>query len=533
MVSDDETLWTDDNNHNIEFTHELDEKHNENSPLSVLLQTSPLASLAAYDFWFKDIIMHCGNISDIDMAQCFLQEHEDLCDVFQCLSPTLSIGTCPKDHISDKIEYFAKGFCHYDSCMLIPIPPRLKSVVINNTGKLSKVPKYSYSPNTTTVCVHPHNSLEYLDVSFLDVNQVKPYPGSIYSASGLNKLKYLNIQGCQMPLSTFRVLSPLTELHIGGNIIAPDNILRTYLLQTYTNLTLLNLSNSNLIDIEADAFANHHHLSVLDLSYNQLTLSSLLSIDLSKTSIRSLNLSHNRLTAIPASLRGQLDQMDGLDLYLSENTFICSCDNLDFLKWIQISTSITFHYAGDHVCTDSPDNAIHNIEIDSLHCDWYWMQPLIIVASSLTLALFICAAYVTYRKRFHISNLIFRFQERFCVARDEITDSAFIYDAFVLYSSVDDDRLWVHYKLLTELENVYGFRLCIHHRNFPAGVDIIDNIAQAIRTSRKVLVVMSPNFIRSDCCIEEVQMTRALDRNKMIVIMYKDVLSLDVNNSKH
>ena len=126
---------------------------------------------------------------------------------------------------------------------------------------------------------------------------------------------------------------------------------------------------------------------MLDLSYNHLNLSSLSSIDLSKTRIRSLNLSHNRLTAIPASLRGQLDQMDGLELYLSENTFIiCSCDNLDFLKWVQSSTSITFHYARDHVCTDSPDNTIHNIEIDTLHCDWYWMQLLIIMGSTLTLA---------------------------------------------------------------------------------------------------------------------------------------------------
>ena len=56
-----------------------------------------------------------------------------------------------------------------------------------------------------------------------------------------------------------------------------------------------------------------------------------------------------------------------------------------------------------------------------------------------------------------MSNLIFRFQERFCVARDEITATTFTYDAFVLYSSVDDDRQWVHYKLLTELEKVYGF----------------------------------------------------------------------------
>ena len=531
IVSDDGNLWTD-GNHNIEFTQDLDEEDDETSPLSLLLQKSALPSLTAYDFqfWLEYIKMHCGNISYTDIAKCFRQ---DLCDFVQCLSPTLSIETCPKDDAS-KLAYFAKGLCHNDSCMLgyvIPIPPRLKSIVASNRGKLSKVPTYHYSPKPTTACVHPHNSLEYVNVSFTDPYQYlwHPYSG-IYSISGVNKLKYFNIQGCQIPLGTFRLVSPitlLTELHIGGNIV-PNNRLRTSLLQSYTNLTLLNLSNANLIDIEADTFAYHHRLSVLDLSYNRLNLSSLSSIDLSKTSIRSLNLSHNRLTAIPASLRGQLDQMDGLDLYLSENTFICNCDNLDFLEWVQSSTSITFHYAEGHACTDSPGNTIHNIEIASLHCNWYWMQPLIIVTSLLTLALFVFAACVAYWKRFHISNLIFRFHERFCVVRDEITATTFIYDAFVLYSGVDDDRQWVHYKLLTELEKVYGFRLCIHHRNFPAGVDIIDNIAQTIHTSRKVLVVMSPNFVRSDWCIEEVQMTRSLDRNKIIVVMYKDVLSPDV-----
>ena len=264
--------------------------------------------------------------------------------------------------------------------------------MINHADKLFKVPKYHYPPNPTNSYIHPQNSLEYLDVSFLDANQVKPDSGLAYSLSGLNKLKYLNMQGCQIPLSSFPILSPITELHIGGNIIATNNTLRTYLLQTFTNLTVL---NANLIDIEADAFVDHHHLSVLDLSYNQLTVSSLSSIDLSKTSIRSLNLSHNQLIAIPASLRGQLDQMDGLELYLSENTFICSCDNLDFLEWVQSSTSINFHYTGDHVCRDSPGNTIHNIEVDSLHCDWYWMQPLIIVTSSLTLALIVFAVWYT------------------------------------------------------------------------------------------------------------------------------------------
>ena len=41
-------------------------------------------------------------------------------------------------------------------------------------------------------------------------------------------------------------------------------------------------------------------------------------------------------------------------------------------------------------------------------------------------------------------------------------------------------------------------------------------------------MVVSPNFVTSDWCIDEVQMTRTVDRNKLIVIMYKDVLSPDV-----
>ena len=147
--------------------------------------------------------------------------------------------TCRKDHLSDKLEYFAEGLCHYDSCAYIAIPPRLKSLLIHHTDKLLKVPTYRYSRNhPTPTCIHLHNSLEHIDLSFMDINQIQIYSPS-YSISGLDKLKYLNLQGCQIPFSSFPILSPITELHIGGNIIAPDNILRTYLLQTYTNLILL------------------------------------------------------------------------------------------------------------------------------------------------------------------------------------------------------------------------------------------------------------------------------------------------------
>ena len=84
-------------------------------------------------------------------------------------------------------------------------------------------------------------------------------------------------------------------------------------------------------------------------------------------------------------------------------------------------------------------------------------------------------------------------------------------------------------KLVPKLENVYGFRLCIHHRDFLVGADIVDNIEQSILRSRKVIVVMSENCLRSQWCMDEIQMTWNVDRKKFVVIMYKDVLLSNVH----
>ena len=491
-----DNLWMDQNLY-IKDTENEEEDDNK-SPVYTLLQKASLASLTVYDSQVKDIIKHCGNFNYLDLGRCFCRGYNDLWDIFQCLSPTLDIEACPQNYSIHKLEYFAQRMCHYDSCyynVMLPFPPNLKSVILKGVmALLTNVDRLNllklYMRNFTTFCIHPHNSLEYLDISLWDLSQFKTLPGS-YAISGFHEIKYLNIQGCQIPLSIFRLLSPdmtsLTELHMGGNIIASDNKLPTHLLQTYTCLTLLNLSNANVLGIEADAFVNHQYLSVLDLSHNHLTVSSLSSVDLSKTSIRNLNLSHNRLTAIPAPLRRQLDKMEGLDLYFGGNNFICSCKNLEFLQWVQSSTSITFHYAGDHVCTDSPGNTIHNIEVDSLHCNWYWMQPLIAVASSLALTLFGIALFVAYRKRWFISNLIFRLRERFSSPSDEQTNISYKYDALISYSSADGDRQWVHLQLVKELEEKYGFRLCVHQRDFRAGEPIVDNITKAIQFSAKLL----------------------------------------------
>jgi hypothetical protein len=56
----------------------------------------------------------------------------------------------------------------------------------------------------------------------------------------------------------------------------------------------------------------------------------------------------------------------------------------------------------------------------------------------------------------------------------------YIYDAFVCYCALD--RFWVHNVLMKELEGKYGFKLCIHYRDFGFG-SIADMIVTKLTQS--------------------------------------------------
>ena len=498
---------------------------------SKLFRRSPFSSFARYDFWLKDMIQHCRNFDIMDITQCILRGPKDICDLIdQCASPDKDLPPCPRKAPSLQPEYFARNMCNFKQCaygILVPIPPQLRSISVHNIGTIGHF--VTRIPTNNTLCIHPSNNLEVLDLQNINFAWIQVFPAYRFQISGLRKLKYLNIQGHKLPILLSQIIlqdsASLVELHIGGGKISENDILPASQIQNFMQLSVLNLSSAGLLGFEADAFINHKQLSVLDLSYNRLNSSLLTSMDLSETRLKSLNLSHNQLTSIPVSMRHQLDKMEGLELYLSGNTFICNCENLEFLQWIQQrNSSITFHYAGDHVCADSPGNTIHSISIDSLYCDWYWKQPVIAVGSSFALSLLFVMVFGTYKKRWFISNLIFRFQEWVCSASDDNSAGPFKYDAFLVYSSVDEDRLWVHYELVNQLEKEFGFRLCVEHRDFLGGVDKLDNIETAIHSPRKVLVILSENLLQDPWCVDSVQMTLNCDHNKLIVIMYKDVL---------
>ena len=79
----------------------------------------------------------------------------------------------------------------------------------------------------------------------------------------------------------------------------------------------------------------------------------------------------------------------------------------------------------------------------------------------------------------------------------------FKYDVFVTFSSRDLN--WVKKELIPLVEK-HKLNYCIHHRDFEIGKPVVDNMAESVYTSRKVLAVMSHNYLSSKFCRGELEM---------------------------
>ena len=85
---------------------------------------------------------------------------------------------------------------------------------------------------------------------------------------------------------------------------------------------------------------------------------------------------------------------------------------------------------------------------------------------------------------------------------DESRSTDFQYDVFISFSS--HDYHWVRDNLTPVLESK-RINYCIHSRDFIVGKAIIENIADSVYNSRKVLAVISENYLDSRFCREELE----------------------------
>lgn len=150
------------------------------------------------------------------------------------------------------------------------------------------------------------------------------------------------------------------------------------------------------------------------------------------------------------------------------------------------------------------------------------------VACSFCLLVALLSALV-YRYRWKLRYLYYASRLAYRRLHNDCNDD-FQFDAFVSYSSEDND--FVHGQLIQELETRAGLILNVHNRDFIPGRPIPCNIVDAVQNSRRTLVVLSRELLRSDWCHYEMQMATMeaahTGRDVLLFLIYEDVPSQEM-----
>ena len=88
------------------------------------------------------------------------------------------------------------------------------------------------------------------------------------------------------------------------------------------------------------------------------------------------------------------------------------------------------------------------------------------------------------------------------------SQTEYSYDVFISYSHAD--RAWVQNKLLPLLE-ASGLSVCIDYRDFAIGAPSVTEMERGVQMSRKTLLVLTPNYLKSAWVKFEALMLQTLD----------------------
>lgn len=361
-----------------------------------------------------------------------------------------------------------------------------------------------------------HRTLQVLDlqgnfIHYLNRSAFSPF-------LNLTKLTDLKLDG-QMPYGItvlppafFRGLTSLRSLYLSNNHIS---FLSTDIFDDLKNLQFLTLDDScvGVAKLKPGIFKNLYKLEKLTVenmgieSFSKEVFGNL-------TGLKVLHLNRNVMQTMDADLLESLTNLQYLDV---RNTPLsCNCPNSRLQDWTYKTQRVQVVYLYNLTCPDIKGANFYNF--DTRVCS-YLEKYLFAATYAVTLLLTILPLlHVKLYWKFKYGYYVFRswFSEQWRRLREE--EEKCIYDAFISYNSADEE--WVMEHLLPNLEGS-GFQLCLHHRDFEPGRNIIDNIVAAVYNSRKTVCVVSQNFLSSEWCSLEIQLAsyRLFDEMQDVLLL--------------
>ncbi|XP_035680944.1 toll-like receptor Tollo [Branchiostoma floridae] len=338
----------------------------------------------------------------------------------------------------------------------------------------------------------------------------------------------LHLEGNQLIVISQAVLPQLLmirELYLNDNNISyvGDQAFKNLL-----SLEILRLDGNNISELNSTVFKSLSNLRELYLNHSGVQY---LAADMFQdlASLQELHLENNWLQSLPENMFDGLKKLRSLSIH--GNPLHCECDVLWFTNWLRSRES--FLSQGHNVsCLVNTKVKRDILSLSSAQLDCNGLQAAqartrLIVGLSIPLVLvtiiLVCVIIIVKRKEDIQVYLYARYGWRF---QEEEEDEDKEYDAFLSYSQHDLDV--VMHDVLPALENREPpYRVCLHHRDFLPGIPIAENIANAVNSSKRTIILLSNNFLESDWCQFEFQAAHAQmlqDRaNRVIVVLLDDV----------
>ncbi|XP_072943289.1 uncharacterized protein [Epargyreus clarus] len=227
-----------------------------------------------------------------------------------------------------------------------------------------------------------------------------------------------------------------------------------------------------------------------------------------------VDLSNNNLTTAPLSLLRA-----NCTVRLAGNEFECDCNHYDSIAtlerhWAQLEDGTELKCRGGGSVVGSPAAKL---------CA---MRSAISLGGSLAAVGLLLGALGVLAFRYSTEiRLVLRRYEALDFLFEEPPDPSGLekaYDAFVSFSHRDFD--FVHDELVPQLEGGRRpLRLCLHYRDWEIGEMIPEQIARSVSESRRTIVVMSRDFLKSKWGRVEFRAAHGLER--VILLLLGDVLS--------
>ncbi|KAM8846436.1 toll-like receptor 21 [Synchiropus picturatus] len=356
--------------------------------------------------------------------------------------------------------------------------------------------------------------LERNSIRFLSHNTYSPF-------ANLSKLQDLKM-GSQLlhglanvPQRFFHGLHSLRTLYFDNNqiiYISPDAF------DDLSSLKFLTLTAccAGDVQLQPGTFKNLRNLTTLIIENTGMEqLSEHVVGNLTKLAVLQIN--HNGIKSINITTLESLPKLQYLDI--RNVPLSCTCKNNLLQNWTVKNRRVQVVNLFNLPCQNDQRHKFYDFDTRVCYVDighyLFFSTAVVIVLFTATPIL-----YVKLYWKIKYGCYVFRswFKEQWRRIREEQENCK--YDAFISYNSSDED--WVMDYLLPNLEgNGSSFKLCLHHRDFELGRDIVDNIVTAVYSSRKTICVVSKNFLQSEWCSLEIQLAsyRLFDEHRDVLLL--------------